>query len=76
MHHYKELLIRSLFAGSIGYFTANKIYGTKQAKIDPELARNPALAEAVEDKDSLQYAEYAKKRHMKSELDFIRPGKI
>ena len=34
------------------------------------------MAEGVEDKDSLQYAEFVRQKHFKADHDFIRPGKI
>ena len=76
MHHYKELIVRSVLGYGLGWLATQYFYGQKAAKIDPKLASNPTLAEAVEDTDSLQYAEYVKQKHNSKEYDFYRPGKI
>ena len=54
------------------------MYGKKESQpvLEPEVANNPDLQEALLDEDSLQYAEYVKKRSYKPEYDFMRPGKI
>ena len=74
--HFKELAMRSVLGGMLGLGVSRYFYGAPEAKIDEEVAKTPGLAEALEDKDSLQYANYARKQQMKTEYDFMRPGKI
>ena len=76
MHHYKELVVRGAFGYGFGYLVSRKVYGHVAPEMEPEIKNNPKLAEQVEDIDSLQYAEMVRKRQMKSEIDFVRPGKI
>eukprot|EP00354_Favella_ehrenbergii_P008639 CAMPEP_0170452364 /NCGR_PEP_ID=MMETSP0123-20130129/1287_1 /TAXON_ID=182087 /ORGANISM="Favella ehrenbergii, Strain Fehren 1" /LENGTH=67 /DNA_ID=CAMNT_0010714345 /DNA_START=243 /DNA_END=446 /DNA_ORIENTATION=+ len=65
-----------MIGGVAGHFLALRVYGAKPVELEPEVESNPELQEALEDQDSLQFAEYTKKRQMKGELDLIRPGKI
>ena len=76
VHHYKELGVRLLLGAGLGHMLGLGIYGKKEPEIDPELMRDPVLAEKVEDKDSLHYSEFVKRKQNRDDFDFIRPGKI
>ena len=68
--------MRSIFGGALGFCISRYLYGSPQPKVNPIIAKNPELALALEDKDSLQYADFVKKQKMRAEIDFHRPGKI
>ena len=53
MHHFKELIVRSLISGVFAHFACLKIYGAYTVKLEPEVASNMKLQEALEDEDSL-----------------------
>ena len=61
-HHYKELVVRGIIGGVIGNIVSNKMYGMRQTSVEPEVASNPQLREALQDEDSLQFAEYTRRR--------------
>ena len=68
--------MRTILGSILGFGVSHYFYGAPQPKRNEEIASKQGLAEALEDKDSLQYADLLHKRAHKTEIEFLKPGKI